>query len=303
MHRSRCTPSLLGAWTATVAAAACSNTLLASQPPAPPAPSVTPAPPAPSVTSAPQDTVSFQPAPSSDAWRVDVNLQAWLLGVTGDVGARGATTNVDASFGDILEASDSILAFSGRVEVRKNDWGVYLDGLYANIGADDQSGPLGQANVDVTTELALLDFGAMYRLTDWTATGNAAANRHQGEFGLYAGGRYTSVDLTISPAMVAEESRSESWVDPTIGAMLTVPLSEGWHLKTNGDIGGFGVASQFAWSVTAVFGYDFSMFDMPSTFYAGYRGIGQDYSEGSGSEEFTWDVVLHGPIIGLNISF
>ena len=85
--------------------------------------------------------------------------------------------------------------------------------------------------------------------------------------------------------------------------LRVLPINEKWHIAANGDIGGFGVESDFTWSVTSVLGYDFSLFDHPASVYLGYRAIGWDFTERSGSNRFTWDVVMHGPIMGFSLLF
>lgn len=84
---------------------------------------------------------------------------------------------------------------------------------------------------------------------------------------------------------------------------LVTPISERWFLQVNGDIGGFGVESDLTWSATGLIGYDFRMFDTPSSFLFGYRAIGWDYSEGSGNDRVVWDIVQHGLLLGLTIRF
>ncbi len=88
-----------------------------------------------------------------------------------------------------------------------------------------------------------------------------------------------------------------------VGLEFVAPLAKSWHAELNGDIGGFGAASEFAWSVTAVLGYDFSMVNAPSSFLFGVRAYGWDYSDGSGHEKFTWDVVQAGLLLGLSVRF
>ncbi len=239
----------------------------------------------------------------ADGWRVNFNTWIWLAGVDGTVGARGLTVDVSASFGDILDASDSILAFSGRLEVAKGRWGGFIDGMYMNLGVDDVTGPLGFADIDVTFEMILIDFGATYRIGEWTPNGEAARNSRDITLDLYAGGRYTSLEIELDPAHLAARSRDLDWLDPIVGGKLVLPINEKWHLATNGDIGGFGVESDFTWSVTGVIGYDFRLFDHPAAVYLGYRAIGWDFTEGSGSERFTWDLVQHGPILGFSLLF
>ena len=239
----------------------------------------------------------------ANGWRVNFNTWVWLAGVDGTVGARGLTTDVSANFGDILDASDSLIAFAGRLEIAKDRWGGFIDGIYMNLGVDDVSGPLGFADIDITYEMILIDFGATYRIGEWTPNGEAARNARDTTLDLYAGGRYMQLDLELDPAHLAARSRSRDWLDPIVGAKLVFPINEKWHIAANGDVGGFGVESDITWSATGVLGYEFSLFDHPATAYFGYRAIAHDFTEGSGSERFTWDVVQHGPILGFSLLF
>ena len=249
-----------------------------------------------------QDDSTESPLPAND-WRVNFNTWIWLIGIDGDIGARGLTVDVSADFGDILDASDSIFAFSGRLEIGKGRWGGFIDGLYANIGVDDVSGPAGFVDVDVTYEISLVDVGLMYRIGEWTPEGEAARNSRDATVDLYGGARFTRLDLELDPAFLRSRSRKMDWIDPIFGAKLVLPLGEKWHLRANGDIGGFGVESDFTWSTTVVFGYDFSLFGHPAAVFLGYRAIGQDFSEGSSGNRFTWDVIQHGPILGFSLLF
>jgi len=253
------------------------------------------------------DPAAMQDQPMDDGtsggWRVDFNTWIWVMGIEGDIGARGLVTDVSASFSDVLEASDSLVALSGRVEVGYGKWGGFIDGMWASIGVDDVTGPLGFASVDITFEQVLIDFGIMYRIGDWEPSGNAARNRHNVTLDLYAGARFNHIDIELAPAMAPNRQGDIDWIDPIVGAKLVLPVAEHWHLRVNGDVGGFGAASDFTWSATAVIGYDFELFDHPAALYAGYRAIGTDYTEGSGDGRFVWDVVQHGAILGFRLLF
>jgi hypothetical protein len=48
-------------------------------------------------------------------------------------------------------------------------------------------------------------------------------------------------------------------------------------------------------------GYQFTMFGLESTAWAGYKGLYQDYQNGSGKDEFKWNMWVHGPIIGMTM--
>lgn len=240
---------------------------------------------------------------STGRWRVEFNSWLWMMGVEGNVGARGRTADVSADFGDILDASDSLMAFSGHLEVGYGRFAGFVDGFYADLGADDQTGPGGRADVDVSFKQGIVDFGLMYRVGEWEPSGDAANNRRNTTLDLYAGARFNSVELGLDPANLESRSRSNDWFDPIVGAKLVLPLSQRWHLQANGDVGGFGVESDITWSTTAAFGYNFEIFGQSATVLAGYRAIGWDYSDGTGDEEFTFDVTQHGPILGFSIHF
>lgn len=234
-----------------------------------------------------------------DEWRIDLNTWVWAMGIEGDVGARGLTTSVDASFTDVLDASDSLIGLAGRLEVGKGKWGGFLDGAYNKIGVDNATGPLGLANVDATVKQGVVDFGLMYRLLDTPA--DNGSQRHN-TLDAYAGARYQTLNIELDPAVLPSRERSRDWIDPIVGLKGTVPLTDRFYLTAWGDIGGFGVASDLTWATTAVIHYDFILFDRPATIFTGYRAVGTDYTDGSGADLFTWDTTLHGPILGLTIN-
>ncbi len=239
---------------------------------------------------------------SESPWRAEVGLWAWIMGIDGDLGVRGQTASVSGSFIDLLETSDSIFALSGRIEVGHGPLAGYLDGLYADLGADNQTGP-GGGEVDVEFEQEILDFGLMYRLGTWAPSGPAGDNPRLTTLDVYGGGRYSGLEMTLRPAGAPSVSGSEDWVDPVVGAKMVIPLAERWHLSINGDVGGFGVESDLTWSATGLLGYDFYLWGNPASALAGYRAIGWDYSSGAAGDEFTWDVVQHGLILGLSVQF
>ncbi len=90
---------------------------------------------------------------------------------------------------------------------------------------------------------------------------------------------------------------SESWVDPLIGVRWIWGFVDKWSLVTRGDIGGFGVGSQLSAQGLALI--DWQPFKYVSIL-AGYRGLYQDYEEGSGSDLFKFEATIHGPLLGVN---
>jgi hypothetical protein len=242
-------------------------------------------------------------ADPADDWEVRFSPSLWLVGMDGDVVVGPVTAHINADFAEMVDESDSIFAISGRVEVWKGRFGAYMDGLFAQLGVDDASGPLGLAKIDITLDLTLIDFGLMYRLAEWPAAADGPAAGRTCMLEMYAGGRYTDLDVELDPAMAASRDEGVYWIDPLVGAKLLLPLTADLTLAAWGDVGGFGVESDFAWSATAVFAWEMTLFDKPARLYAGYRGLGQDFEEGGGLNEFDWDVILHGPILGMSMTF
>jgi hypothetical protein len=239
---------------------------------------------------------------NDEKWKFDFNSWAWMARVSGDVGVGDVTVDVDAGFKDILDASDSLLAFSGRLEFTKGKWGGYVDAFYMNLGADDRSAS-GFPDTDISTELIVLDAGVSYRLGEWIPAGEAEHNLRNTSLDLYAGVRYTSYEVEFQPDGLSTREQSGDLFDPVIGLRFEKPINEKWHFNSNADIGGFGIGSDFAWAITGVLGYDCSIFESPATVYFGYRAIGWDYSNDSGANKIEWDIIMHGPILGLSIKF
>jgi hypothetical protein len=119
----------------------------------------------------------------------------------------------------------------------------------------------------------------------------------------YAGVRYTSLGLDIDIGSAISAHQTRDWVDPIVGTRVIIDLSPRWQLLMSGDVGGFGVGSDFSWNLVGVVGYRFDLFGLDSSFLAGYRALSQDFDDSSGANRFEWDVTVHGPIMGLTMRF
>jgi hypothetical protein len=149
----------------------------------------------------------------------------------------------------------------------------------------------------------MIDFGAMYRLWERESAGLHGGVVRSTTVDLYAGGRFSYLELEVAPNGGGPGSRATEWVAPIVGARVVVPFGQHWQARGGADIGGFGLGCDLTWSVTALVGYDFRIFGNPSTIYLGYRALAEDYRKGSGADELKWDVVLHGPVLGLSFRF
>ena len=95
-------------------------------------------------------------------------------------------------------------------------------------------------------------------------------------------------------------STTETWVDPFIVARLKSDPAEKFIYQLRGDIGGFGVGSDFAWQIQAYAGYRFSRLFQVT---AGYRVLGMDYDKGNGENRFLYDMDISGAVVrfGFNL--
>ena len=244
---------------------------------------------------------------AADKWIFTVAPYAWALGITGDVGAGGRKANVDASFIDILKDSDSLIGLQGHIEAQHGRWGVFFDGIYTDLGADykDQRGSA-SLKVDVDTQLSFVEAGAFYRIIDnhqaWKPSEEYGGGRFSAD--LLAGARYTHLGLDVNAKLDTDRRNfkrdfetDKDWVDPFVGGRVEVQLTDRIDFSLRGDIGGFSVGSKLAWNTQALFGFHYTVFGVAAETWAGYRALGQDYEDHSG-RNFTWDVIMHGPVIG-----
>jgi hypothetical protein len=241
-------------------------------------------------------TASIARADDDDpgAWHVTFTPSFWAAGLYGDVTVRGVNANLDASFLDILDNTDTLVGLQGHLEVTRGRWGAYGDLFYRKTKVEDA----GTTGVDVTNRMWLIEFGAQYRLVDTTN------DRVPGlTFDVYAGGRYTFIELDLDTRGAPSLNQSVDWIDPIVGGRLGVHFSEHVVLLFAGDIGGFGVGSDLAWSITGLFGYTWQGAGLEWAVLAGYKALYQDYTSGSGANRFRWDTTMHGPVLGLSIRF
>jgi hypothetical protein len=228
------------------------------------------------------------------AWHVTLTPYVWAAGIYGDVTVRGLNSEVSASFLDGLEETDTLVGLAGRLEVTRGRLGAFGDVFYVQTEVDGA----GSTQLDVTTRMYFVEFGGQFRLLD------TRAERVPGfTVDVYGGGRYSSLELELDTRGAASTTQEQDWVDPIVGGRLGVHFSEHVFLLFAGDVGGFGVGSDFAWSVTGLFGYRWQAAGLDWAVLAGYKALGQDYETGSGVRRFRWDTTMHGPVLGLSVRF
>jgi hypothetical protein len=259
------------------------------------------------------------PVVVSSGWTFRFVPYAWLPALNGTQTIRGRSAKVDASFIDIVEKSDSIVALMGDFEARYGRFALYGDAVWMKLGVDRShirsrtpapgiSTTIGLGlNLDI--EMAILGFGASYEVA---RSGPLALD-------VLGGGRYWYQnadlsfdvgfnadigDLEIVGARAIAASGSVDWLDPVIGAQLRYTVAPGHELFLRGDIGGFGVGSDFSWQAVGAYSVDFGTYrGVTFSGVLGYRALYVDYTQGEGRRRYEFDMLLHGPILGLSMRF
>jgi hypothetical protein len=225
-------------------------------------------------------------APPASPWEFRITPYAWLTAIDGTTGPDGYTTDVDASFGDIADVLKMAAAL--QIEARYDRWGFLADGFYANLGESGHTSGPEHANVDVGFKQFLGELDVLYRVCE--------SPNHFVD--VYAGVRYNhlELDLDISGRTDRSESASKGWADPIVGLRGQWDINDKWYLAGKGDIGGFGVNSDFIWDLQATVGYNFTPCISAEI---GYRYFDTDYDDGG----FTYDIAQAGLLLNFNFKF
>ena len=259
------------------------------------------------------------PGHSQTQWRLSFTPYAWLTWLDGEQTVRGRSVDVKVDPIQVLGHLERV-PFFGYGEARNGRLVVYTDVFYANLGlsgdgirsrslAPGINGALSAA-FGLDFEETVFEVGGAYevmKVDSHAAIDVLAGARYWHQkmsVNLALAGTLDVGDLEISRGFAAARSGSVDWIDPVVGARLRYNLAPGQDVMLRGDVGGFGVGSQFSWNALAA--YSFIVAKQDGVTYSGllgYRALSADYEQGSGRSKYVYDQVMHGPITGLTIGF
>jgi hypothetical protein len=210
-------------------------------------------------------------------WKYTVITYFLGAGMNGDVTVRGRATTIDESFSDILDHLE--FGFMGHLEAENDKWVVLGDLFYVGLGAQPP-----QVTVDIN---------------QWIVDG-AVGRKFGQNFALLGGFRYNRLDakLGFRGPIGIEVEGDQDFVDPYIGARVIAPLSDRFAIYLRGDIGGFGVGSDFAWYFNPAVGINLSQ---NITMFVFYRWDHIDYE--NEDDGFKFDITISGPGAGIGFRF
>jgi hypothetical protein len=211
-------------------------------------------------------------------------IYALGIGIGGEAQVGAFSADIDVSASEVLDHLELGAMVAYRWE--SDTWSIQADSIFASL-AGEQEGSLGITRTTLDLDQLMLELDGGYRLND--------------NFEVLFGLRYWDFDTTITvhadlpppPAqVVTSEQRSRDWVDPLVGMRAVAPINDKWSFIARGDVGGFGVGSDFAWSATAFFhwrtGENFSV-------AFGYRIFDFDFDDRGALNSFGLDMQQSGP--------
>ena len=269
-----------------------------------------------------------QPTPQPSQWQFSFTPYGWMTGVNGNATARGHTVDIDASFFDIVEKSDSIMALMGYFEAREGRFGFFTDVVWEDLSFDARRdvsrNPFARlpnvnvaikGNAQLDYQSTIIQSGIAYELARWQGSvgsytaldvmGSARYWNQQVDVSLKLTGDVTAelqrlgLDLQRSGSLAVARSGDLEWVDPGVGARRRQQMTSGAELALYGDVGGFGVGSDFSWQAVATYGFDVNCFGTPLRTVVGYRALAVDFSENGRFGKNGLDFVQHGPVMGI----
>ena len=226
-------------------------------------------------------------------WSFRVSPYVWFAGMNGKVRANEnlPPIDVDVGFSEVFDAIDwspPPVMLAG--EVRYDRFAFITDFVSLGLEGEDER-TLGPVSVAARLELDTIvwTFGGSFR----------ALQNDRVSLDLLAGGRLWSMDAKgtlAGPLAVRQRSGNKTWVDPIIGIAGRVELGGGFALRAEGDVGGFGIASDIDWQLLGTLQYQIAE---SIALEAGYRYLAVDHEDGG----FLFNMALHGPILGATFRF
>ena len=218
-------------------------------------------------------------AAAPDRWTVELTPYLWAAGLDGTTAADGAGSEIDTDY-KFFSLDNLDFALGTAVEARKGRWGMLGDAMYVEFSDAFDRAPSSEVEVS----------GGVFDMVGSMAASNGRPLE------LLFGLRYVALKATVDIAPVPRATARESWLDPLVGLRYTHTFNERWSVALRGDIGGFGVASDLATNVSAMFGWHIND---KLTLRAGYRMLQMDFD----GDDLVLDATLQGYVFGASWAF
>jgi hypothetical protein len=237
-------------------------------------------------------------------WRFNVNIYAWAPKAPARIKANGKTVASEPeTLGNILSSLEMAAMF--ELGLHKGPIGIFVSPVYYEGDYDANSkGSLGQKRKgSLSEDVWLIKYGMSYDFGPWHFVNKF--NSPSVVFQPYVGGLYfhDDIDLYIKADAIDQRDDFRTTIEfnsPLVGMNTLFDLTKDWSLCLGFNFGGWDVQNlRSTHEFISTVAYHFTMFDVPSNVFAGYRYLHLDYKKSS--------VALHvdvkGPMIGIGWEF
>ena len=238
-------------------------------------------------------------AENPGGWEYSVTpMYLWAKNINGSssIGSREAPLDLDFK-DDILENLEA--AFALHVEAKQGDLTLFAEYNYAKLepSVEETLGPV-TVGADIEFRDTLAELGFAY----------AFSNSGTTSWEVLGGIRYMEQELDVElnfpnvlPIPLPDKiSGGDDWVHGFGGVRVTTQLSQNWSFRARADYG-YGGSDNTALHGIGFFDYRFRAW---GSFFAGYRYLDTDYSNGNdGADGYSYDADQQGPIVGISFYF
>lgn len=277
----------------------------------------------------PQNANSTNPAPAANDWSVSFTPYGWVAWLQGSATVKKRTVDVEVDPIQMLDHLYRVPWFS-YLEARKGPFAFYNDIMFADLALSGDgvttvnkglTGAVG-ASLGMHVMMLVAEAGGVYEVARWDWGGgfkDRAAGSGLTAIDVLAGARYWNQELSLNFSLAGTldsdgliisgnraiaRSGTVQWVDPVVGVRVRSQFDSRRSLLLRGDIGGFGVGSQFSWNALGAYSYEVMTTSVCKvSAYVGYRALQVDYAQGWDRTRYKYNTVQHGPVIGATLNF
>jgi hypothetical protein len=220
---------------------------------------------------------------SSPGWTFDLSPYFFLSGVSGSITTANRTYPINATVSDLADNLRMGLWLSFKGSGRR--WGFYSDLQYSSL--------VGKTQVAEDDEEPVLEVQLDNLIVEGDAT---LAIRDYSSLRFSAGIRVYYMTQELRFRTIPDEKVETTLVDPVFGARGDWDMGKKWRFALKGDIGGFGISSEFTYQLLMQFNWRFAKhWGLPF----GYRLLSYTIATGG----IMTDIRLAGLNLGVEYSF
>ena len=220
----------------------------------------------------------------------------------------GSNFNENITYGARFEAwnvANNVMFF---IEPSYRDRGL-IDTVVVDVPPPLQNRIPSEVRLDLDSQYLNVDVGLGYRFFDRVGTPPSKLATEfdipEISFDIMAGARlffsWNEVSAATNLGQTASASRQQTWAEPLVGARLRWNISDQVAFLLDGDVSGFGIGDlSFSWRAKGTLDW---MFSGDTSLVAGYQVSEFDYTLTSGNNSLRYDILSHGPYLGLLFRF